>query len=229
MKRNLLRILFISAISGLVIILGVYIFPKPAFISGFELTEKDKLGTAIGGLTAPVIGLISTILLYLALSKQTESNNEQRLKNESDIIFLLLNQLDSEINNFRVHAVRQDTERNVFEHPDDRGHIGIYTFCKSCLAPEECGDLLRLKKKSFDMLYESSAIILIIESYLLIEKRINSASLNADMKELFRLKIKSYYDLKLKHSMTALVKAFNKYNITHELMPKKIIEFASNR
>ncbi|SDF60117.1 hypothetical protein [Chitinophaga filiformis] len=229
MKRDLLRILFISAISGIVITIGVYLFQKPSFTAGFNLIEQDKLGTAISGLTAPVIGLISTVLLYLALSKQTESNNEQKFKNESDILFLLINQLDLEINSFRINQSRQDKNGNAYEHPDDIGATGIWNFSKSCTDLNSRGGKLSQKRERFDQQFEASAIVMIIESYALIERRIITANLAADMKELFQSKLRFYYDLKLKEALEMLADAFKRYQLTDELMPKRIIQFVSSR
>ncbi|SHN45558.1 hypothetical protein [Chitinophaga sp. CF418] len=227
MKRDLLRILFISAISGIVITVGVYFFLKPAFIASLNLTEKDKVGTAISGLTAPVIGLISTVLLYLALSKQTESNNEQMLKNESDIIFLLINQLESEINSFTFSINR--TSNGVRAKESDTGFVGLHNFCLSCNSDTGWGEPLSAGERRFDHIFEAMQLMLIIESYLIVENRINVANLKVDIKQLINSKLRLYYDLKLRDGMVVLVKAFKRYQIDEQEIPKRVIEFVQTR
>jgi len=228
MKRDLLRIIYISIISGIIVTVGVYLLIKPAVISGFDLTEKDKLATAIGGLTAPIIGLISTILLYLALSKQTESNSEQRLKNETDMIFLLINQLDTEINSFTFTLIR--TRNEIKTKEIEMGFVGIHMYCQSCGDKNSgWGYALSSGGRRFDQIFETMQLMLILESYLIIEKRIQMANLKSDTKELLTSKLKLFYDLKLKDGLIILVRSFYRYKIDQQEVPKKIIDFVDNR
>ena len=70
----------------------------PAIWDRLDLTNTSSIGDTIGGITAPLLGIISIIFLYLTLNRQIDSINDQKLKNESDIIFMLLNQLENEYN-----------------------------------------------------------------------------------------------------------------------------------
>src|SRR5438094_10642803 len=80
--------------------IAVIFFTLPAFVQQLNLSDKSNIGSAIGGITAPIIGIGTAILLYLAFMKQVESNRDQKLKNESDIIFLLMGQLNNEVEQF---------------------------------------------------------------------------------------------------------------------------------
>jgi len=220
------RILFISLLSCVAMVLAVYFFVQPAFIKIFDLSQKDTLGTAIGGLTAPVIGLVSTILLYLALSKQTESNNEQRLKNESDIIFLLMNQLDQEVNLFST------TESHGFPpnqiHDTKIGASGLRLFCHRCKTDGYVA-IMTTEEDGFRAFQEAPNILYIIESFSLIVKRIELGNLSPDVKELFNSKLQSFYELKLREGLEVLSNVFKQCQVTDEPIPKKIIEFVDGR
>ena len=94
MKKIGFQIVLFSIIAVLLSFMGVIVFTQPALNQQLNVSDKGNIGSAIGGITAPIIGIGTAVLLYLAFMKQVESNKEQRFKNESDVIFLLLNQLN---------------------------------------------------------------------------------------------------------------------------------------
>jgi len=77
-NRHLEYIAFSAVILSILwIIFGPILLTQHYFSIVDFSDEKGGTGTigdTIGGITAPIIGLISTILLYLALIKQIESN-----------------------------------------------------------------------------------------------------------------------------------------------------------
>lgn len=132
-------------------------------------------------------------MLYLALTRQVESNNEQRLKNDSDIIFLLLNQLDNEVSNFyfKYHNGKIGEEKQEVIY---YGIEGLNEFTRKLRWEDNVKDY----DFTFKLLYEANQIVLILRSYKLIEKRISVASLSDELKELFNYKLISIYDCRLK-------------------------------
>src|SRR4051812_26592121 len=101
LKQNKGLVIFTTILIGLCFI-STALFRQKSLTKLFDLSnsQAQNIGGAIGGMTAPIIGLFSSILLYLALTRQTQSSKEQQLKNESDIIFSLFSQLDEEVNGF---------------------------------------------------------------------------------------------------------------------------------
>lgn len=74
-RRNFLQYLVITVI---VVLLIVYIYILISCYRSASLGEKDAwIGDTMAGVTAPIIGLISILLLYLTLSEQHSFNQVQ--------------------------------------------------------------------------------------------------------------------------------------------------------
>lgn len=65
------------------IIFGPLLLTKLSFFSFPKDVDTGKIGDTIGGITAPVIGLISSVLLFLTIIKQIEANKLQEKANNS--------------------------------------------------------------------------------------------------------------------------------------------------
>jgi hypothetical protein len=213
---NNVQILKFSVVLILICFVSILLFTLPAFTKYFDLSEENGIGSSIGGITAPIIGIASSILLYLALTKQTESNIEQKLKNDSDIIFLLLNQLNTEYDNFyfklKINSV--DTKYSGLEGLTEfsKRMNGIFNF-----------DNLKANSKTFRTFYESGQIVLIVESINLINNRVEQSQLSREMKELFSFKLKLFYEAKLKDSLTNLYECFEKNEFLKDDWTEKIV------
>lgn len=173
--------------------LSVFIFNLPAIFKSYDLSNSSSIGDSIGGINTPIIGIISSILLYLALSKQTESYIDQKLKNESDLILSLFNQLDLELNSlyFKFKNNNDDVKFNGLEALDEFAtRFGISWNINH----------FREKFSSFKSFYPSGQIIYLIDTINLIDERINSSTLSPEIKNLFKQKLISFYDSKLRDS-----------------------------
>ena len=47
----------------------------------FDFTETGQIGDTIGGITAPIVGLVSIMLLYMTLKEQQKYNTQQTVDN----------------------------------------------------------------------------------------------------------------------------------------------------
>jgi hypothetical protein len=83
-------------------LLCIQLFIIPAFSSRFIFTtdKMSNLGTAISGLTAPIIGIVSIALLYVTLNNQLTFNKAQNDSYEFDMILRLIDELSKEIDEF---------------------------------------------------------------------------------------------------------------------------------
>lgn len=212
MKNINRKILLFSIVMILLCFLSVIIFTLPSFLQQLNLTTKANIGSAIGGVTAPLIGIISSILLYMALTKQVESNIDQRVKNESDVIFVLINQLDTEISNFYTKTTQGDkeTKKTGVEALNDFTMEFRYHY------------LLNTFDFTFTAFFEANQLLLIMRSYQLINKRIEIASLSKDIKALFQKKLDALYDCKLKNPLNNISIAIDEHpnmkdEITNEI------------
>lgn len=62
---------------------SVWLFTSPAIWHRLNLTKTSSIGDTIGGITAPLLGITSTIFLYLTLNRQIDSINDQKLKTKA--------------------------------------------------------------------------------------------------------------------------------------------------
>lgn len=58
------------------------LFTAPALVDCLNFTETGQIGDTIGGITAPVVGLCSIILLYYTLKEQMNFNKSQSKDNK---------------------------------------------------------------------------------------------------------------------------------------------------
>jgi hypothetical protein len=210
------QIIVFSIVIILLCFLSVFIFTLPSFVTQLNLTNKGNIGDTLGGITAPIIGIVSSILLYLALTKQTESNIEQRLKNESDIIFLLINQLDNELASF-YFKYTQGKEQKKYT-----GLEGLNEFAREYRYEYNIEQFRRDKDFSFKGWYEAGQITMLVDTFNLVAKRIEISNLSKELKDLFAKKLKSYYDCKLRIALSSLSEAFDIYEFQKDDYTERI-------
>jgi hypothetical protein len=203
MKQKSLYLLVFTAFMAIICFITVFVFTLPSFNNHYDLSSnvKANIGTTISGITAPVIGIFSAILVYLAFTAQTESNNEQRLKNESDIIFLLINQFNEEVNGFYIKSTKGET---IIEQ---RGVIGLHSYAKGL----KFGANFSNTSVTFKQFEEAKYINLYVDSFKLIKKRIEISNLTPDLKGLFAAKLNSYYYTMLRLPLKFITEVAEKY------------------
>jgi hypothetical protein len=224
-KFNRQLIIFTVAIVVLCF-LSVLIFTLPATIKQLDLSTNGNIGSSLGGITAPIIGIITSVLLYITLNRQVESNSDQRLKNESDIIFLLLNQLENEMATFYYTFTEKKQGSQEQEHVY-HGFQGLNEFVWQFTKERKLSDF----NYTFKEFYASNQIQLLIRSYELIEMRIELSKISSDLKNMFHKKLRSFYDCRLKDALTQLGAAIEqnpnmKDSVTDEI--KTFVKSKSN-
>jgi hypothetical protein len=207
MKTDNKQILIITTIIIGLCFLAVFIFTMPSLVNQFNLStdSKSNIGSAIGGITAPLIGIFSSVLLYLALTKQTQSNIDQRIKNESDIIFLLLNQLDNEISNLYFHFTE-----NTGAAKTEFNYSGVQAF-HIFVQQLNTKKLLTNFGYTFNSFYQAKQVLLVIRSFVLVENRIELSEISRDLKAMFYQKLDLVYQCKLSESLKILLKVIEEY------------------
>ena len=61
-----------------------FLYTRPIFGDEVIFDHIGEIGDSIGGLTAPVIGLLNAVLLYLTLREQFEFNEKQKKSVKED-------------------------------------------------------------------------------------------------------------------------------------------------
>lgn len=78
LENNLNGVIIVSCI---LIVVVPFIFSLPAFCRFFEVHEGHNVGDAIGGITAPIIGIASILLLCITLKAQKDASYRSELEN----------------------------------------------------------------------------------------------------------------------------------------------------
>ncbi|ETZ19212.1 hypothetical protein [Pedobacter sp. V48] len=179
---------------------AISVVQLPSFIKEFDLTTAHaaNIGTALSGITTPFFTAISSVLIFFALIKQIESNKDQRSKSDGDMVFMLLNQLDLDVENFSYQAARQGGEPQI-----STGYYALLNMARGLRF-----DLNNTEAQFFKTIH-GSKIILMAKSFEMIEKRIEKSNFTADDKDFFRFKLYSFYHTKLRNSLRYLIENNN--------------------
>jgi hypothetical protein len=194
----------------------VLLFTSPAIWNRLNLTNTSSIGDTIGGITAPLLGIISTIFLYLTLDKQIDSINDQKLKNESDIIFMLINQLDTEFNQIYFTETEKEVKYKIY------GHEALTKYSESVFKFYNDQD-----KRKFSDYYFADHLLLVIRSFKLIEQRIEMSKLSGDLKKMFSDKLHTFYLCKLNDSLFKFTDLFKRVAALNDDYTSEIQEFYS--
>lgn len=194
----------------------VLLFTSPALWERLNLTNTSSIGDTIGGITAPLLGIVSAILLYLTLNRQIESINDQKLKNESDIIFMLINQLDTEYNQIYTTISEKDVKYKIY------GHEALTQYSDSVFKFYNNQD-----KRKFSDYYIADHVLLVIRSFKLIEQRIEMSNLSLELKKTFSDKLQTFYLCKLNESLFKLTQLFKRVMALNDSYTVEIEEFYS--
>lgn len=99
------------AVGIVIILIAPVILTRPAIWSWADFSNSADIGETIGGITAPVVGILSAVLLFFALMQQVKTNEltqqqiaaqnkKDALRSESDAIHQLYNNLKQNIDSF---------------------------------------------------------------------------------------------------------------------------------
>lgn len=200
MKKQLLLLAFILIVLLAISCAAVAIVLQPAFIKGYDLTKTEtaNIGTSLSGIITPFFTAISSILIFFALIKQIESNKDQRIKSDGDMVFLLLNQLDLELEGYSYESKRDGGAEQL--------STGYYAFLKMLKGIQFGAN--NTEEKFFETVH-GNKIILLIKSFKMVEKRIEISNLSTDYNDVLYYKLYNFYQTKLRNSLRFLIENNN--------------------
>jgi hypothetical protein len=104
-RTNLLLVVGIMLFIGS-LFLSVYIFSQPAIWNYWDLSEKGSVGDALNGITAPFIGTVGAILIFISFNEQVKANKLQftalRQQRELDITFKFYMELKDDLTDIQA-------------------------------------------------------------------------------------------------------------------------------
>jgi len=166
------------------------------------LSGKGEIGNAIGGITAPFVGLTGAILVYLSFEQQIEANRiqrkglrsqilQERLKSEHHILEKHLAEIKDEFYNLRYRRSGQ-----VYQ-PGHRRNDGIFTGGDALEAYSDdltnYGDSLGDDAIEFE--FGVRYLVLLAFSF---EEQLKMAIIKEDKKVFFAKKFIYFYEAKIK-------------------------------
>lgn len=106
LSNNLLYSFILIVIT--VVIILVLVFSITALIyQKKEILNPNEIGDAIGGMAAPIIGLFSTFLVYIAFRAQIDANKYLQVQNNRDLAYRYLDiikDIKTEINEIKIDS-----------------------------------------------------------------------------------------------------------------------------
>lgn len=86
---------FILGVGIIATLLSPVLLTQDSFWGIFDFTETGQIGDTIGGITAPIVGLVSIILLYITLKEQQDFNAQQVIDNRVNHLLAIQNDLNA--------------------------------------------------------------------------------------------------------------------------------------
>jgi uncharacterized membrane protein len=132
----------VIGIAGLSLALP-FILTRSAIWAGFDFSQTGQIGDTIGGITAPILGLLSAILLFVSIKEQQKNNkiqsdqfrsnlmiafyepiiknwelflnDEDKIKTKGNLINLSLSYVEKRANNEDIGDIRVYIEKHLFD------------------------------------------------------------------------------------------------------------------
>src|SRR5690606_7129872 len=125
--------------------------------------------------------------LYLTLKRQTESNDNQRLKNDADLVFLLYNQLEAAFRETSQVTTKHARFEKAGSTSSSTTHYGFEAFQQLCSMFTD--DFA----KNFPAQNEASKILFIIQSYKSLDELLNISKIEENLKGIIERKAHNFY------------------------------------
>lgn len=98
----------------LLTIISPWLLTQTFNLNNFSLDESSNIGSTIGGITAPIVSILGSILLYFAFIAQKDANEIQISNSEQQIILSLLIELNTKCENYEyIHF--EGNEKMIFK------------------------------------------------------------------------------------------------------------------
>lgn len=171
----------------------------PAFDPHFDFSSDKtaNIGSTIGGIVGPIAGIFSTVLLVLTLDAQREANKDQRIKADSDVIFMLLNQLDKEYDSI--------SHKSYYEN----GEVKVGFEALLIYSTEVEKDITKDNFAKFKNDERTNKFLYIIWSFRQIQDIVNVQESSQGSFTVFNHKLELYYNFKFKPHIRKILSAIN--------------------
>ena len=181
---------FLSLFAVLILLFAIYwIIDGPRIIVApsqkYDFRETGQIGDTIGGITAPVVGLVSAILVYLSFTAQIRAN--KIIQQESNFKYII-EEFEKVKKSFKKIAYKSFGNRRVVVEPF-KGHFAMLVFTADIeRAPE-------LVNSNSGFITETLVKLeFVFRAYSIFISEVNSLNLSTEQKKIIQKKIWLYHE-----------------------------------
>jgi hypothetical protein len=203
---NIINKKFVLFIIGFILFLFlvVILFTRPSLPWTINLSDKGTIGDAIGGITGPIINLLSVILLYVSFKTQISANTIQRnqlieekdFNTKSSNFSSLMTVFQSLKDDYNTLTNKTSNGKDVYGKAAINTFVN-YKFRKATTKPQ----LERIKNSNLikDLLF-------VINVYSIILDKIDISNLEEEDRNLILRLVINFYNTKLNFQVEILIK-----------------------
>lgn len=207
-ENNLNKIVdkkFIFFIIGFILLLftTVFFFTRSSLSWTIELSDKGTIGDAIGGITAPLINLLSVVFLYISFRTQIVANETQQkqLIEEKDF--------NTKYNNFSSLMTVFQSLKDDYNNLSTRNSDGDEIYGKSAINIFINQKFRAAKtKQQLDGVKKSILIkdfLFVVNEYIIVLDRTAKSNLEKDDRNLVLSLVLNFYNTKLDYQLNRFI------------------------
>lgn len=182
------------------IIIGPKIVVSPT-LKYYGLSENDfratgQIGDTIGGITAPIIGLVSAILIYLSFSAQVKAN--MIIQQESNFKYIL-DEFEKVKSSFKRVKYSYTGDEYMVESKPSAGHLAMERMVKDVYERQNI-----LASQSFYVNDSLTKADYIFQGYSIFIEEVLSLNLSIEQREIVQKKIWLFHDENIKKYLSMI-------------------------
>lgn len=108
------RYIFLITLGFIFILLGsIWAAIHETYFTSWNLAETGQIGDTIGGITAPIINVVGSLLIFISFLEQNKANKIQSEQNSFNLLHELFKDLKSELSNLSF-STRKVSENFIY-------------------------------------------------------------------------------------------------------------------
>ena len=237
MKSNGKIFLILLIVGSILVGFGAtYIFTRPAIFSVFDFSNKGQIGDTIGGITAPIFGLIGFILVFYSFKEQYKANQlqidslfaqkiDKELSDEYNLLENLLENTDRKIDLFEYLEQRDAVTQNIFSIPNQKNAITFVTFKGATAITRFCNSLAQdyhefYSKDNFNFrkIDYLSDLFYILKHAEYLKNKILHSKLDEFRKKMLYDRFMLLYKSKILIAIEQFIKKYDKLNCSNDII-----------
>lgn len=233
------RLFLILFIIGSIFIgfFAVFIFTRNAFIDSMVLTNTGQIGDTIGGITAPIFGLIGFILVYLSFKEQFKANQiqieslkqqqlDRVLTDEYNLIENLLSHLDNKIDLFEFVEKKDAKESSYLPKPLRKDEPIFYVSYRGATALNKfCLEITNHVGYYYDDLHFNLNLVEFLPDYFYIviysrnlKFKIANSKIDSSRRNILMDRFDLIYITKIKSNLSQIIKKYKALEIQNSIL-----------